>query len=455
MDTLLPVRRRPAGDYLNDEHKYELDPNHDLELNIEPNFHPTFDANFDATFDTTFDAAFDTTFDATFDATFRPGFDPDFHPDFSNVFNTPFSPEFSIMPLVGDETNILGDAENGHATHSSLKRKREDKPMDRKLHSPKRVSSQDSLPQYDGNESSPTSPAQCPSNLPFCGGYVTVNCELDDQGRERTFADMATTSTSFPCFESPGSSKIIPARYQAFHDFIPVKPQPLKSKDGKEELDQANSLHKRSPSVEKVYGPREKVDRPRLTDGEKKHNHNVSETRRREALKSSYWRIAQLVPDMEELARSEARLLEGSWDDIVEVSEEGAMLCQFLASKAQDLDPDVVALYAHGSEALADEEPFQKFLEAPKREAIKKRGKTRFEQRYEANPEFKKRDEGFLHLSREAAAKVVKAEELAAEEKERLAAELHLGLPNVDGDLNFEDRKLTPSTANFSKQHGA
>lgn len=58
--------------------------------------------------------------------------------------------------------------------------------------------------------------------------------------------------------------------------------------------------------------PTNAVDRPRLTDAQKKENHIRSEQKRREAIREGFDRLASIVPGMEGQGRSEAVVLEAT-----------------------------------------------------------------------------------------------------------------------------------------------
>jgi len=51
------------------------------------------------------------------------------------------------------------------------------------------------------------------------------------------------------------------------------------------------------------------VDKPRLTDAEKKLNHIISEQKRRQAIRQGFDRLACITPNMEGMGRSEATVL--------------------------------------------------------------------------------------------------------------------------------------------------
>jgi len=54
------------------------------------------------------------------------------------------------------------------------------------------------------------------------------------------------------------------------------------------------------------------LDKPRLTDQEKKSNHIASEQKRRQAIREGFDDIADLVPGLHGQGRSEAIVLEGA-----------------------------------------------------------------------------------------------------------------------------------------------
>jgi heteromeric Ino2p/Ino4p transcription factor len=51
------------------------------------------------------------------------------------------------------------------------------------------------------------------------------------------------------------------------------------------------------------------VDKPRLTDAEKKQNHIISEQKRRQAIRQGFDRLATITPKMSGMGRSEATVL--------------------------------------------------------------------------------------------------------------------------------------------------
>ncbi|OCK77333.1 hypothetical protein K432DRAFT_384787 [Lepidopterella palustris CBS 459.81] len=54
------------------------------------------------------------------------------------------------------------------------------------------------------------------------------------------------------------------------------------------------------------------TEKPRLTDQEKKNNHIASEQKRRQAIRDGFDRLANIVPGMEGMGRSEAVVLEAT-----------------------------------------------------------------------------------------------------------------------------------------------
>lgn len=54
------------------------------------------------------------------------------------------------------------------------------------------------------------------------------------------------------------------------------------------------------------------LDKPRLTDQEKKNNHIASEQKRRQAIREGFDEIADIVPGLKGQGRSEALVLEGA-----------------------------------------------------------------------------------------------------------------------------------------------
>jgi heteromeric Ino2p/Ino4p transcription factor len=58
------------------------------------------------------------------------------------------------------------------------------------------------------------------------------------------------------------------------------------------------------------------VDKPRLTDAEKKLNHIISEQKRRQAIRQGFDRLAAITPKMEGLGRSESTVLNAATNEI-------------------------------------------------------------------------------------------------------------------------------------------
>ena len=90
-----------------------------------------------------------------------------------------------------------------------------------------------------------------------------------------------------------------------------------------------------------------KFDRPKLTESEKKHNHNISETRRRENLKRSYKHLSEVVPNCQGRGRSEAHMLEETIKYVETASHEGLQLISEIRSLGEPVREDAVALFEH------------------------------------------------------------------------------------------------------------
>ena len=90
-----------------------------------------------------------------------------------------------------------------------------------------------------------------------------------------------------------------------------------------------------------------KFDRPKLTESEKKHNHNISETRRRDNLKKSYQYLSEVVPFCKGRGRSEAHMLEETIRYVEKASHEGLQLVSELRSLGEPVREDAVALFEH------------------------------------------------------------------------------------------------------------
>lgn len=54
------------------------------------------------------------------------------------------------------------------------------------------------------------------------------------------------------------------------------------------------------------------TEKPRLSDEQKRHNHIVSEQKRREAIRRGFDRLAEIVPGMQGQGRSEAVVLQAT-----------------------------------------------------------------------------------------------------------------------------------------------
>ncbi len=70
------------------------------------------------------------------------------------------------------------------------------------------------------------------------------------------------------------------------------------------------------------------VEKPRLTEQEKKNNHIASEQKRRQAIRDGFDRLATIVPGMEGQGRSEAVVLQATTEFMREQLEERKRLLQ-------------------------------------------------------------------------------------------------------------------------------
>ena len=148
---------------------------------------------------------------------------------------------------------------------------------------------------------------------------------------------------------------------------------------------QAEVSPRYTPSMSPKAG--EKVQRPRLTESQKKHNHNISETRRREHIKRSYDRIAVLVPGCEEKARTEHFVLDGAEDYIRGKTLENYDLVRQCQEKNITVDTMTLALLNHYEEVREDKDLMEATMAAPtKGNKLPKRKSTAFEQQWKDLP---------------------------------------------------------------------
>ncbi|KAK3311325.1 uncharacterized protein B0T15DRAFT_70962 [Chaetomium strumarium] len=82
-------------------------------------------------------------------------------------------------------------------------------------------------------------------------------------------------------------------------------------------------------------------EKPRLTDKEKKANHIASEQKRRQAIREGFDKLAELVPGMEGLARSEGVVLHGTVDYIRKLLLERRQMIKDLEAKGVAVDMEL------------------------------------------------------------------------------------------------------------------
>ena len=148
---------------------------------------------------------------------------------------------------------------------------------------------------------------------------------------------------------------------------------------------QSRSSARNTPHSPPVAGV--KVQRPRLTDEEKRHNHNVSETRRRDHIKRSYDRIALLIPGCEDKARSENVVLDGADAYIQKVISENIDLVRQVQAKNLPVDPMTTSLLRHYEQVREDKDLMEATMAAPiKGNKLRKRSFTNFERQWNDLP---------------------------------------------------------------------
>lgn len=89
------------------------------------------------------------------------------------------------------------------------------------------------------------------------------------------------------------------------------------------------------------------VEKPRLSEQEKKNNHIASEQKRREAIRAGFDRLADIVPGMEGQGRSEATVLQATVQYTKDQINERKLLLDKAKQMGMDvsqleIDPDVV-----------------------------------------------------------------------------------------------------------------
>ena len=138
--------------------------------------------------------------------------------------------------------------------------------------------------------------------------------------------------------------------------FAPAHGSPSRAQDTPSIHRESSSLHssrahslQSSPRIE--YDALQKIERPRLTEDQKKHNHNVSETRRRETLKSTYLRLSHIVPSTSGRERSEAYMIEESLKYAAQITQRGKDLIRELRALGEDVTPEQKALFMHLDQA--------------------------------------------------------------------------------------------------------
>lgn len=82
-------------------------------------------------------------------------------------------------------------------------------------------------------------------------------------------------------------------------------------------------------------------DRPRLTEEEKKQNHIQSEHKRRTQIRNGLEAVSKIVPDCENLTRSEGVLLHKLVEFMAMHMEERQKMIKELESLGQEVDPQM------------------------------------------------------------------------------------------------------------------
>lgn len=81
------------------------------------------------------------------------------------------------------------------------------------------------------------------------------------------------------------------------------------------------------------------LDKPRLTEQEKKNNHIASEQKRRQAIREGFDEIADIVPGLKGQGRSEALVLEGATNHIRRLLAERYQLVMEIKEQGSDSLP--------------------------------------------------------------------------------------------------------------------
>ena len=97
--------------------------------------------------------------------------------------------------------------------------------------------------------------------------------------------------------------------------------------------------------------PANPADKPRLTEQEKKHNHIISEQKRRQAIREGFDELADLTPGLQGQGRSEALVLQGATAYIRRLLAERFQLVQQardggLVATEWELDTDTMHIAA-------------------------------------------------------------------------------------------------------------
>lgn len=95
----------------------------------------------------------------------------------------------------------------------------------------------------------------------------------------------------------------------------------------------------------------------RLTEGEKKHNHILSEQKRRQAIRQGFMRLAAITPGMNGLGRSEASVLGAAVEELKKQLELKEWITKKL-SERDDVDPEwLEAFYNHAIDPATNPVP--------------------------------------------------------------------------------------------------
>lgn len=88
------------------------------------------------------------------------------------------------------------------------------------------------------------------------------------------------------------------------------------------------------------------VDKPRLTDAEKKLNHIISEQKRRQAIRQGFDRLASITPNCAGRGRSEAHVLNAATNQIkIELAMKAAIKKKIMAENPEMTNEFYESLY--------------------------------------------------------------------------------------------------------------